>query len=729
MLSYIFVELGFYRTEKANARRYVRMDENIILEEKTEETEVKSRSSRHHKPDKPKKSKKGLIIALAIVLALAIIAAVMVFVVYGGMHIWLRAELGEGAPAAAEFLKGEGEASFASEPDVSLTEEGSYLLKLKSGDKYRPVWLIVRDTKAPEGESADKMITIDDKELKPEDALKNVSDASEYSVKWLTEPEYGKAGAYDCEIELADACGNERTVKTKVTVLGAVYVLEHEMGQPRPSIDDFMVVEREDAKLVTDLDDIKWDELGDSTVKIAFDGKSYTSTLRIVDTTAPVPDLVPLAVLPDAEPEAAELVIGCEDASEVSYEFTSELKLSKVGTVGCTVKATDAAGNTTEDDGKILVCDVLAEFEASNELISEDAVLEQLGADYAGYKLESEPFMLNSLGAHALTFTKGDSKVVVGVTVKDTTAPTAEGIDCPCSTGYYCQPIKFVTNIADVSAVKARFVNEPDWNVEGEQEVEIVLSDRAGNETTVKAKAVISPDETAPVIYAARDRYCYVGEPVAYFKEVFAEDNADPEPELDVDKSKVNAKKIGEYDVTYTARDDEGNESSVTVKFKFIEKKVTDAQLEKEVDRVLKEILKDGMSLEQQAYAIYDYCYSNITYWGTSDKTDWKSEAYRGLTEGVGDCFTFYSASYALLQKIDCGVLSVERLNGATQHFWCLVNLGTGWYHFDTCNVGPQHLRCFMKTSEELVQYSVQYWRFDTTLYPELETIPYAMEN
>ena len=705
------------------------MEETVILEESTEEPKKRKRAGRPRKPDKPKKSRKGLIIALAIVLALIVIAAVVVFVVYSGMHMYLKAELGEGAPAASGFLKGEGEASYVSEPDVSLSEEDSYVLKIKSGDKVRPVLLVVRDTKAPEGESADAAITIDESSMAPENALKDLSDASEYTVKWLSEPDYGQAGVYDCSIELRDEHGNERTVKAQVTVLGAVDVLEYEMGQPRPVLEDFMVVERENAKFVTDLNDIDWNKLGDSTVEIEFDGKTYSSTLRIVDTTAPVPDLVPLAVLPDAEPEASELVIGCEDATAVSYEFVSAPKLSKVGTVECTVKATDEAGNTAEVKGKILVCDALAEFEASNEQLSESEVLSQLGADYSGYKMETEPFMLNSLGAHAVTLTKGDSRIVVGVTVKDTTAPTAEGIDCPCSTGYYCQPIKFVTNIVDVSSVKARFVNEPDWSVEGEQEVEIILTDRSGNETTVKAKAVISPDETAPVIYAARDRYCYVGEAVAYFKEVFAEDNADPDVELTVDKSKVDAKTAGEYEVTYTAKDHEGNESSVTVKFTFIEKKISDEQLDKEVDRVLKEILTDGMTLEQQAYAIFDYCYSNITYWGTSDKTDWKSEAYRGLTEGVGDCFTFYSASYALLQKIDCQVLSVERLNGKTQHFWCLVDLGSGWYHFDTCNVGPQHLRCFMKTSEELVQYSVQYWRFDTTLYPPVETIPYAMEN
>ena len=42
-----------------------------------------------------------------------------------------------------------------------------------------------------------------------------------------------------------------------------------------------------------------------------------------------------------------------------------------------------------------------------------------------------------------------------------------------------------------MSRVTARFVNEPDWTAEGEQPVQIVLTDRFGNETTVDAKAVI----------------------------------------------------------------------------------------------------------------------------------------------------------------------------------------------------------------------------------------------
>lgn len=676
-----------------------------------------------------RKTKKGLIIAFSILFAIAVIAAVVVFGVYRGMHIYLKAELGDGAPDASKFMKNGSKASYVGDSDVSLTEEGTYLLTVKSEDATRKVVLIVRDTKAPQAEAKNPSITIDDKTLKPEDALTEIKEASEYTVAWQTEPIYGKAGSYDCAVVLKDAHGNEQTIKTTVKVLGAVDVLTHEAGTPRPTLKDFMVVERENAELVTDLNSIDWTKLGDTPVEIKFDGTTYTSTLRIVDTTAPVPDLAPVAVKVGGEVTADSFAVGCDDATEVKYELVSKPDTGKKGSFEVDINATDAAGNNAEVKGKLIVCDDVCEFEASTDTLSESALLNKLGSDYAGFKMETEPFMLNSLGAHEVKLVKGDVTKTVGVTVKDTTAPTADGIKCPCSTGYYCEPIKFLENINDVSTVKASFVTEPDWDTEGEQEVEIILTDRAGNSTTVKATAVISPDKTAPTIYAARDRYCYVGEAVAYFKEVFAVDNADPEPELTVDKSKVNAKKVGEYDVTYTAKDHEGNSSSVTVKFKFIENKITDEKLNAEVDKVLGRILTDDMSLEQQAYAIFDYVYSNVIYTGDSDKTDWKAEAYRGLTKGAGDCFTFYATTYALLQKIDCQVLSVERLNGRTQHFWCLVNLGTGWYHFDACNVGPEHLRCFMKTSEELVKYSVQYWRFDTSLYPQVETRPYVMEN
>ena len=68
-----------------------------------------------------------------------------------------------------------------------------------------------------------------------------------------------------------------------------------------------------------------------------------------------------------------------------------------------------------------------------------------------------------------------------------------------------------------------------------------------------------------------------------------------------------------------------------------------------------------------------------------SDKSDWKTGAYTGLTAGRGDCFTYYAVSRALLTALGIDNLAVERVGGETRHFWNLVNCGDGWYHFDAC--------------------------------------------
>ena len=105
------------------------MDETTVLDEKTEEEvpqeEITSRKGRHSKHNKPKRGKSGdkkgggkkvLLIALCVIMAIAVINAVIIFAVYGGRHICLRAELGEGAPEASAFMKNGADASYETEP-------------------------------------------------------------------------------------------------------------------------------------------------------------------------------------------------------------------------------------------------------------------------------------------------------------------------------------------------------------------------------------------------------------------------------------------------------------------------------------------------------------------------------------------------------------------------------------------------------------------------------------
>ena len=100
---------------------------------------------------------------------------------------------------------------------------------------------------------------------------------------------------------------------------------------------------------------------------------------------------------------------------------------------------------------------------------------------------------------------------------------------------------------------------------------------------------------------------------------------------------------------------------------------------------VLDRIVWDDMTRLEQARAVFDYVHDHITYTGHSDKSDWKTGAYTGLTTGKGDCFTYYAVSRALLTALGIDNLAVERVGGETRHFWNLVNCGDGWYHFDAC--------------------------------------------
>ena len=263
--------------------------------------------------------------------------------------------------------------------------------------------------------------------------------------------------------------------------------------------------------------------------------------------------------------------------------------------------------------------------------------------------------------------------------------------------------------------------------------------------------AVIAEDTVPPVIHLPSKNY-YVGDSIAYMKGLKVWDNADTDVEVTVDPGDLDPHKAGIYPVVYTATDDDGNTTELTVEFTFSEITVTEEQVREKCDEIFSRILTDDMSMGEKAYEIYKFCRNEITYGGGSDKTNYLAEAYRGMTEGYGDCFTFYSAATFMLREIGAEVIRVERHDEefTTPHYWCLVNLGTGWYHLDPCNAGPDSIPviardmngdpivsedgtprlyipgAFMVTTDYLRGISVGYWNFDEEFYPEVSSTPYS---
>ena len=220
-------------------------------------------------------------------------------------------------------------------------------------------------------------------------------------------------------------------------------------------------------------------------------------------------------------------------------------------------------------------------------------------------------------------------------------------------------------------------------------------------------------DTEAPLIIGATDRIVTLGESISYRSGVTVQDNKDRTPTLMIDNSRVNLDEPGEYKVIYTAKDDAGNTSSVTVTVYvqvLSETNVNEERLLEIAQDVLVDITEKGMSDMEIAFAIYRWTKTNISYTSDSDKSNWVQAAYQAFSQRRGDCYNYFAAAKALYMA--AGIENVNVVKSDTSqssHYWSLINLGKGWYHVDCTPRAGDENKFFMLTDEELETRTKEY--------------------
>lgn len=186
-----------------------------------------------------------------------------------------------------------------------------------------------------------------------------------------------------------------------------------------------------------------------------------------------------------------------------------------------------------------------------------------------------------------------------------------------------------------------------------------------------------------------------------YFKYVKASDDREGDVKLSVDTKKVNFKKAGIYQITYTAKDAAGNVKHAKSRIEVRKSK----QADEIADEVLSDIVKKNWSVKKKAIAIYNYTRRHISYVGTSNKSNWEREAVNGIRYGRGDCFTYYAVARLLLTRAGIPNIEVTRYRGRGHHWWNMVYVEGGWYHYD-CGPRVGGGRFCLLTDSQLTQYS-----------------------
>lgn len=340
---------------------------------------------------------------------------------------------------------------------------------------------------------------------------------------------------------------------------------------------------------------------------------------------------------------------------------------------------------------------------------------------------------LSHTGEHTVEFAFKGNNYTSSLHIVDTTPPSATAVNKEVYSGETLTANDFVTDIKDCSEVKIEFEVMPDFTSVGEQNVNIRLTDTSDNTSIISAKLKVITDTEPPKFNELTTISAQVGSSVSYRKDVTVTDNRDKEVNYTFDNSAVDLQTAGEYKVVYTATDSSGNTATATRVVKVTAKPVINEEYVKSLaKKVTDKITTQNMTAHQKIEAIFNWVRKNMVY-VSSPETELVEAAYVGFTKKRGDCYNYYSVTKLLLDE--CGIqnMKVDRYGGKTSHYWHLVNIGTGWYHYDTT---PQSLedpyRCFMKTNEQVWAYAKSrhdgrsdYYNFDETKYPKVATEKY----
>lgn len=137
---------------------------------------------------------------------------------------------------------------------------------------------------------------------------------------------------------------------------------------------------------------------------------------------------------------------------------------------------------------------------------------------------------------------------------------------------------------------------------------------------------------------------------------------------------------------------------------------------------VLEEIFTEDMSELDKVNAIYDYISGNMAYLNFSAKGSWTEAAQEGLRTLSGDCYVYACTAKLLLTEAGIPNMDISKSTSSGDHYWNLIDLGGGWYHFDA-TPRIDRPRIVLWNSKQLADYSLRHGNthdYDPSLYPPI---------
>lgn len=442
----------------------------------------------------------------------------------------------------------------------------------------------------------------------------------------------------------------------------------------------------------TFLEDVKDIDLrmpGEYIVRIDIGFMTYRSKLIIIDTQRPIVTLRQIISPLGKEIKPEDFVLKATDNTRLQYEFIKAPDPNSVGIQEIIIRISDLGNNQVIESSSVLVSQVKEKvtIEAGSEApILDDFLLEERTNETFITDLDSLDLVV---GIYPIEIKIGERILISQLEVIDTVAPTATLVTVNAFLTDEIEASRFVKNIIDESKVTVSYKDDIDITAnEGTFNPVILLTDAGNNVTELVATIYVIKDTEAPVISGSglRNRTVYIGESFNVRSQVYATDNRDGSVSLTVSGS-VDFSKVGNYPITFTAKDKAGNTASekITVSVithpPFVPKGDTgNTELNVLIDQLFSKMLHGDMSAAQVTKEIYDFG-RTIRYQAGPWESEWTERAIWTITNRLGNCYGRMYAMEALFTR--AGINSRERIKHNGEHSWNQVDIGNGWQNVD----------------------------------------------
>lgn len=257
------------------------------------------------------------------------------------------------------------------------------------------------------------------------------------------------------------------------------------------------------------------------------------------------------------------------------------------------------------------------------------------------------------VGKYPVLYKYNNKEITIVVSVVDTQPPTFELINIEIDLGMSVDPADMVVDLQDASDTKIYFKKAYDFSKVGDVEVLVVVEDEYGNKDEKKAMVhVLEEHKEAPDIQGIKDLTVRLGDiNFDYFKDITVIDTRDPNPTITVDVENVNIHEVGDYEITYTARNRAGNIASAICKVSVVENKPI-GTLEQSDEKIVYLTFDDGPSeLTEEVLDILDQYDITATFFVTGLNPNYfhliKEAEQRGHTIGLHTYSHNYSEIYS----------------------------------------------------------------------------------